>query len=78
LKKACSFHSRIDFEVFGLSQEDSVIYIIFIGKKIQSLSFNKIMILNHSHQERRDAFELGEGRIYESIGLVFNKKKLRS
>jgi hypothetical protein len=35
------------------------------------------MILNHSHQERRDAYVFGEGRIYESIGLVFKKKKLR-
>jgi len=34
------------------------------------------MILNHSHQERRDAFVFSEGKIYESVRLVFKKKKL--
>ena len=32
------------------------------------------MILNHSHKERTDAYVFGEGRIYESIGLVLRRK----
>ena len=34
------------------------------------------MILTHTHKKRRDAFVFGEGKIYESIRLVFKMEKL--
>ena len=38
------------------------------------MNFFKIMILNHTHQERRDAFVFSEGKVYESISLVLRRK----